>query len=251
MNHADILQKLITAPAVPERVYRTAHYAQDSELLQWARERVPALTSGGMQLVTGKPEAGKTFAGLYIAAGVKLAKGVVYSVGYFTAPEIGRMMFEDKDRFGKLHLYQCLVIDDLGTNPLGKSDWTALQWDDLINRVYANCGTLILTSNLSLAMIEEQYGDRIASRFKEGGTGYYKVAPDAKWRSNPVMGQWTERRPVTDTSEPFGPVPEHVYEWDEGWSCWAVVRTATGQRQPCKVSFEPRAGEHVVTKDKP
>lgn len=204
MNHADILQKLITAPAVPERVYRTAHYARDCELLQWARERVPALSSGGMQLVSGKPEAGKTFAALYLAAALRLNDKKL-RVGHFTAPEIGRMMFDDKDRFGKLHQYGCLVIDDLGTNPLGKSDWTALQWDDLINRVYASCGILILTSNLSLTMIEDQYGDRIASRFKEGGAGYYMAAPDAKWRTNPVTGEYKQRERVVDTSEPFGP----------------------------------------------
>ena len=55
-----------------------------------------------------------------------------------------------------------LVLDDLGAEKL--SDYVRQSLYLLINRRYGDCRETIITSNLSLKQISENYGDRLASR---------------------------------------------------------------------------------------
>lgn len=58
-----------------------------------------------------------------------------------------------------------LVIDDLGAEKA--SEWTQERLYGVIDHRYVNCLPLIVTSNLPLAKLAEQTGERVASRLAE------------------------------------------------------------------------------------
>lgn len=60
-----------------------------------------------------------------------------------------------------------LVFDDLGAEKV--SDWSRQMLFTLIDRRYRDCAQTIITSNLSLQELSEQYDDRIPSRLLEMG----------------------------------------------------------------------------------
>lgn len=73
------------------------------------------------------------------------------------------------DQFGRLKRARTLVIDDLGTEFLGKSGAFFAKLDPLINERYSHERLTLITTNLNAKDFKERMPDRVVSRLRDGG----------------------------------------------------------------------------------
>ncbi len=145
------------------------------------RSETPALgaidrvNSDGTWVLSGGVGAGKT-----MAAHTWLLREVSTSrVGFVSAHHFGRL-----SRYaGKIERYsapQRLVVDDLGVEYADEKGSLQSDLDELLDaRVRAGRGTL-LTTNLGASDFRARYGERIASRVREGGGWLSVDGPDLR-----------------------------------------------------------------------
>lgn len=136
-------------------------------------------------LFCGTVGVGKSFLTGCIAKEL-LDKG--FSVIYFSSTELftllGDIMFNhgsfDELRAERNDLYQCdlLVIDDLGTELTNSA--TASQIFSILNERYLYKKATVISTNMSLAELQETYADRIFSRLMERYTFIRLTGPDIR-----------------------------------------------------------------------
>ena len=163
-------KKYLKSCGVPER-YVDASFDD----YKGPAENIAKLQSaaGSCIYIHGGTGTGKTYLAAsyirYMATVDKLKGRFVTATGLFIAL---RQSINAGDEFAVLNDYtsrNLLVIDDIGTEKL--SDYTLQSWYYIINERYNARLPTVLTSNLSLQRIAEDYGavgDRIASRIASG-----------------------------------------------------------------------------------
>lgn len=140
-------------------------------------------------LLTGPPGQGKTYLCNCIASSL-ISKGylVIYQTAFKLIEIIENARFSknnfssEDNNYQMLFVSDLLIIDDLGTEFI--NTFTNVEIFNIINlRLNQNKKTIIST-NLSLAEINEKYSERISSRI----FGNYEVlrfyGPDLRWESN-------------------------------------------------------------------
>ena len=135
-------------------------------------------TDGGNILFTGNTGVGKTFLSNCIA---KEVMDAYYSVLYLSANDLfevfsknrfeSRSEEEIRDTYQSILECDLLIIDDLGTEV--NNSFTSSQLFYCINDRLANSRSTIISTNLSLNMLRDNYTDRVTSRIISG----YRIIP--------------------------------------------------------------------------
>ena len=136
-------------------------------------------------LLSGDVGIGKTFLTHCIAKAV-LDQG--YSVLYFSAGELmdllGDIAFrrEDADPEEYTQILDCdlLIIDDLGTE--FRNSFTVQRLFTLLNDRLIRRSSVVISTNLSMEDIEDQYSERTASRISSGYTILNMFGEDIRFR---------------------------------------------------------------------
>lgn len=162
---------------VPEVGMTTAQYMKKvaEQCLRFARELGK---EGGNILFTGNTGVGKTFLTNCIA---KVAMDSYYSVLYLSANDLfevfSKNRFEShseeeiRDTYQSVLECDLLIIDDLGTEV--NNSFTSSQLFYCINDRLASSRSTIISTNLSLNMLRDNYTDRVTSRIISG----YQIIP--------------------------------------------------------------------------
>lgn len=135
-------------------------------------------TDGGNILFTGNTGVGKTFLSNCIA---KEVMDAYYSVLYLSANDLfevfsknrfeARSEEEIRDTYQSILECDLLIIDDLGTEV--NNSFTSSQLFYCINDRLSNGRSTIISTNLSLNMLRDNYTDRVTSRIISG----YRIIP--------------------------------------------------------------------------
>lgn len=128
-------------------------------------ENRPALTAMRGHVHSGKRLvvlSGKTRAGKTVAATWALSR---LGGRYVRACDLTRMDFDMAPPIKA----NALVIDQLGFEPIGKTDWALGQFLDVIDARYAASRLTILCANMTLQTIETRYRKAFMGRLREGG----------------------------------------------------------------------------------
>jgi DNA replication protein DnaC len=132
-------------------------------------------------LVLGGVGAGKTH-GLVAYLVEWLYRNNSRSGGYVTAYDLAHMMHAKKfDQLEKVSRVQLLLIDDLGTEPSGwkGADFVA-HFENLFNERHRQLKHTFMTSNLTMDVFKEAYGERLVSRLRQIGDVYQTSEKDMR-----------------------------------------------------------------------
>jgi len=99
---------------------------------------------------------------------VLFRSGVVITA--YTLAELLDAPWQHKDRLERLKTTGWVLLDDLGTEPTGKSGERFLSYfQGLVDERYQHRRPLIMTSNKTPEEFREAYGKRLLSRLNESG----------------------------------------------------------------------------------
>jgi DNA replication protein DnaC len=88
---------------------------------------------------------------------------------FVTAAELSRVGHYDAQAVAKLTKAPYLVIDDLGVEYLDKNGFYASLLGEIVDERYEARRPTIYSTNLSVALFKERYGERFADRIREAG----------------------------------------------------------------------------------
>lgn len=172
---ADILKLLRDPGGVPGRF--VDGLAGPRRLVTKALSGAKEWTPDGFLVLTGGTGAGKSFAAAHVLSRYlwrvvgdawarpwewqSRARDVAHGISWVSPYEIGI----DREWAKAIQGAGILVLDDLGHEPAYASPTVA----GVIGRRYDDCRPCVVTTNLSLAEIEDRYGAHIAERLAEHG----------------------------------------------------------------------------------
>lgn len=86
---------------------------------------------------------------------------------WWTASRVARVSGYDA-YLEKMMKVPLMVIDDLGVEYMDKNKYFSHRLDELIDERYSNYRKTVITTNLNAKDFQARYGERVASRIKEG-----------------------------------------------------------------------------------
>ncbi len=122
---------------------------------------------GGMLVLNGPTGTGKTTEACRLGLRYTLDTGWTFT--FVRAAELAACSRYNGSREKYLEATH-LLIDDLGSEYSDKSGSWLADLDELIDRQYANRGTVIITTNVPRTAFARRYDERIADRLRECGT---------------------------------------------------------------------------------
>lgn len=191
----DILhnQYLMGGPCRDDRASFHNPDLQETMTLKWFRDEV-AKSERPFALVVGGTGATKTWSSLAYVNSIaridwKFEKVAYSNAAYVHAYKLSTMLQDPKayrDELETLTRKQILLLDDLGTEPLGfkGSDFLAYL-EFLVNERYRFNRRTIMTSNNTEEKFIEIYGQRIVSRIYE--VGMFLETTDPDYRQQPAQ----------------------------------------------------------------
>jgi DNA replication protein DnaC len=162
--------------SIPQRIRERLDDVTDTAALTAVELHLAAtLRQGRCLILTGDPDAGKTFALWYaremarnMPSPLNLRDGDIYT------PLPWRSRFyhaaEVSDFVGVADDMWLLLLDDLGVEDLGRNSYNLSNWQLLIDKRYREALPTIITTNLDPEALRARYGERIYSRLREWAT---------------------------------------------------------------------------------
>ena len=151
--------------------------AIQTDTIQYLRDIFPG-TKKNSCLLLGNTGAGKTYAAICCLVANFSADYCFYVRAYDLAMAIQKRDFSVLD---KVNNRSGLLIDDLGVSMTGyKGDDFIAFFENMFTTRHQNQRTTLMTSNGSLDMFKQTFGDRFISRFIDDGTVYVTNGVDLR-----------------------------------------------------------------------
>ena len=184
------LQRMAQSTRVPSRFRRCAADAQDWPILDELDARINGLMGLGSALVlSSNVGTGKTFAlhygeflcqqwfwALPYDAKLPFLDFRQVSSGEWTPPrfvdfrDLPGMAINDRDEYAEIiHWRGLLLLDEIGAEISGRSDWGGMILERLLDERYLNELPTIMATNLTADGFKERYGERLTDRLRESG----------------------------------------------------------------------------------
>lgn len=133
-----------------------------------------SLRDDAIVVLAGAPGRGKS-----VAACAWLVLGQT-SVKWVSAGSLSRGIAYDDEAFQRLARVGRLVIDDVGTEYQDQKERYLATFGELVDARFGNKRPTLLTTNLTVAVFKERYGERLASRINEDGAFIVCGGPDLR-----------------------------------------------------------------------
>lgn len=161
-RYRDKIAKMSRAHGFPVRAIEAAQSADES---MPAVSRVAAWDPDdrSVLVLSGKPGCGKTVAATWWAIQQD------WSPTFLRASSFAAASRYDKEERSKWLNAGSMVLDDLGTEYADAKGSFLTDLDELIDTLYGNRRSLIITTNLKAEDFRERYGARVVDRIRECG----------------------------------------------------------------------------------